>query len=340
MDGSCMGKNRISISEIAAHFDVAPSTVSRALNNLPGVSETMRSRIQEYAKEAGYRQGEQPQAPVTTRNMIAIIVGDIRNPFYADLVFHVQKELNKRGYILSVFSSEYNEDEELQYMRLAEQFHFAGIIQVTVTTENVRALLRQLSVPVVMVNRMLTSFDTDVVLLDNYEAGYIATRHLVERGHSRIGFLVGQKNSSSSMQRYEGFLQAMKNYNLPVYEEDILQGDLTMETAYEVAKASLSGRKNLMTAMVVSNDLAAFGLMSYFSEAGIRIPEDMSLVSFDNTRLSHAGIIPLTTIDAHVEDMGRIAAELMVRRIQDPASERQRVVLDPKLIVRNSTRHL
>ena len=329
---------KASITEIAGRFGISPSTVSRAINGQPGVGEEMRRRIQAYAREIGYRREGRGAPAAMPENMVAIIVGDIRNPFYADLVFAVQKELNRCGYMLSVFNSEYDEQEELRYMRLAQQFRFAGIIQVTVTTENVRAMLAQLDMPVVMVNRMLSSFETDVVLLDNYEAGYVATRHLVEQGHSRIGFLVGQKNSSSSMQRYEGFRQVMKNYHLPVREEDVLQGDLTMDTAYRVTKEAFSGGGERMTAMVVSNDLAAFGVMAYCEEAGIRIPEDLSIVSFDNTLLSGTGLMRLTTVDAHVGDMGRIAAELMVRRIAEPESEHRRVVLDPVLMVRGTTR--
>lgn len=337
-----MGRKKISITEIAKQFGISPSTVSRAMNNQPGVSEQLRQQILRYMEECGYRAPVLKQQESEAKSkMIAMIVGDIRNPFYADLVFSVQKTLSENGYLLSIFNSEYEEQRELQFMHLAESYRFAGIIQVTVTTERMSTALKSLSIPVVMVNRMLNTFDTDVVLLDNYEAGYIATRHLIEQGHSRIGFLLGQMESSSSIKRYEGYLQAVKNYNLSVREADILPGDLTMPTAYNLAKDFCANLKNnpedAPTAMVVSNDLAAYGFMRGCREMGVEVPKMLSIVSFDNIWVSSIGDVQLTTVDPHVTDMGRIAAELMLSRINRPNKEAERVVLSPVLIERDST---
>lgn len=331
-----MARKKVSITEIADELRIAPSTVSRALNDLPGVSDELREAIRSKALELGYKKVKSAAVTNEKLNIIAMIVGDIRNPFYADLVFNVQRHLNNAGYLLCVFNSEYNEQEEIRYMHLAERFNFAGIIQITVTTENVSTLLKNLSIPVVMVNRMINSFDTDTVLMDNYEAGYIVTRFLVELGHSRIGFLLGQQNSSSSGMRFEGYEQAMHNYGLTVNPEDIIQGDLKMETAYELAKTFIESHDELPTAMIVSNDLSALGFMTRCEEMGISIPNDMSIVSFDNIRFASAGVTPLTTVDPQVAEMGRIAAEVIVERIQHPNREKQRIILKPTLIVRKS----
>lgn len=332
-----MNRRKVSITEVANHFAVSPSTVSRALNNQTGVGENLRTEIISYAQSIGYMPNRATKNTSTGKlNIVAMIVGDIRNPFYAELVFTVQKKLAERGYLLCVFNSEYNEQEELRYMGIAEKFNFCGIIQVTVTTERMSEALKNLSIPVVMVNRMISSFETDVVLLDNYEAGYIATRHLIELGHSRIGFLMGQKESSSSIKRYEGFLQAMKNYNLEVRERDILQGDLTMETARNLTRDFVKDLKHGPTAMVISNDIAAYGFMTGCEEAGVRIPEMLSVVSFDNIWVSAAGGIQLTSVDPRVTEMGETAAGLMADRIQSPDKEIERVVLSPTLIERKS----
>lgn len=332
-----MTKKKMSITEVANHFGVSPSTVSRAMNNLPGVSSELRNKILNYTQGIGYMPSTATKNTATGKlNIIAMIVGDIRNPFYAELVFTVQKTLSEHGYQLCVFNSEYEEQEELRFMHIAESFNFSGIIQVTVTTERMSSALKNLSIPVVMVNRMLNSFDTDMVLLDNYEAGYIATRYLIELGHSRIGFLLGQPESSSSVKRYEGFLQAMKNYNLPVYDEDILQGDLTMDTAYRVAGEFVSNIEERATAMVISNDLAAYGFMRRCQEGGVKIPEKLSVASFDNIWFSSAADMQLTSIDPHVNDMGKIAADLMINRIKYPNRDTERVILSPLLVERKS----
>lgn len=333
-----MGKKKLSITEVARHFGVSPSTVSRAMNNLPGVSSELREQILSYTQGVGYMPNTAAKNTATGKlNIIAMIVGDIRNPFYSDLVFNVQKTLSEHGYQLCVFNSEYKEQEELRYMHIAESFNFSGIIQVTVTTESMSEALKKLSIPVVMVNRMLNTFDGDVVLLDNYEAGYIATRHLIEQGHSRIGYLLGQMESTASSQRYEGYLQAMKNYNLQVHKEDLLQGDLTMDTAYQVAEDFVKDIENRATAMVMSNDLAAYGFMTRCRENGVKIPEMLSVVSFDNIWFSSAAEVRLTSIDPHASDMGRIAANMIVNRIKYPNKDTERVIMSPVLVERNST---
>ncbi len=333
-----MRKKKTSITEVAKALGIAPSTVSRALNGLPGVSEEMRAKIREYAQGIGYAPNSASKSAGEGKlDIIAITLGDIRNPFYADLVFAVQKELAAHGYLLVVLNHNYSGAEELRYIHMAERLNVAGVIQVTAASEEMSASLKELSIPVVMVNRMLTSFETDVVLLDNYEAGYIATRHLIELGHSRIGFLLGQMASGASGERYKGYLKAMENYNLEIQECDVLQGDLTMETAYAKAKELIANVRELPTAMIVSNDLAAHGFISCCMDEGLRIPQMMSVVSFDNIRFTSAGCVPLTTIDAHVADMGRIAADLMLKRIRHPNMDTERVVLSPTLVKRKST---
>ncbi len=333
-----MKNKRVTISEIAKEMGVSCSTASRALSGAAGVGPELREKIRSYAQEAGFLPSSITRNSTTGRlNIVAMIVGDIRNPFYADLVFYAQKTLNEHGYLLTVFNTEYDEDKEINYVRLAKRFNFSGIIQVTVTTGNMVAELKNLDIPVVMVNRMLSSFDIDTVLLDNFEAGYAATRYLIELGHSRIGFLQGQRQSSASTQRFMGYEQAMKNYHLEIRDCDILEGDLKMETAYELARKFVHGQAEKPSALIISNDLAALGFVSYCQEARFDVPENLSVVSFDNIPFSSVGSVSLTTIDGHANDMGRKAAEVLLDRINDPDRELQRIILKPELIVRKST---
>lgn len=332
-----MKQNKISITELANTFGVSPSTVSRAVNDLPGVSEELRAKIKEYARKTGYhsRLTGRGKAPETT-NVVAVIIGDVRNVFYSELVFSIQRVLREHGYLLAVYYSEYNEEQEIQYIRLASSSNVAGIIQVTVASEAISQELSQVAVPIVMVNRMINTFDTDVVLLDNYEAGYIATARLIELGHSEIGFLRGQTQSSASIQRFEGYLQAMKNYHLTVEDEFVLQGDLTMKTAYEQGMYLMATVDHLPTAMVASNDISTYGLMTALQEYGVKIPTNLSLVSFDNLQMSDMRGISLSSVDPQVHYMGSTAANMMLRRIQDPTRETERVIVKPKLIERHS----
>ena len=325
---------KVSITMIAAELGVAPSSVSRALNNRPGVSAELQSRIKEYAHSVGYIHDSADKKD--SLKIVGMIIGDIRNPFYAELVFHAQNEMSARGYQLCIFNSEYNEVKEAEYLRLCERFNFAGVIQMNISTERISRVLREITIPVVMVNRNISSFECDAVLLDNYEAGYVVTRHLIGMGHSRIGFILGQAESIATTQRYSGFQQAMKNYGLKVDPAHILQGDLTMETGLRLANAfaALSDRPS---AMVVSNDLTAHGFMSGCMNLGISVPEQLSIVSFDNISFSSIGTITLTSIDPSAKRMARTAARLMIERVEHPERATERIVIKPVLMERKSS---
>ena len=326
---------KVTITQIANELGIAPSSVSRALNNRPGVSRRLQDEIQAYAKRVGYVPVSSP-ANQNAPNMIAMIIGDIRNPFYADLVFYTQKELSARGYQLCIFNSEYMESKEIEYLHIVDRFNFAGVIQMNVATEHISHVLKNLSTPVVMVNRIISSFDGDNVLLNNYEAGYVVTRHLVELGHSKIGFILGQKESSSCNQRFAGFQQALKNYNIDINPRHILQGDLTLETGLELA-SDFAALNDKPSAMVVSNDLTAHGFIRGCMQHGICVPDELSVASFDNISFSSIGTTTLTSIDPNVKQMAKIAVRLMIERIEHPEKETERVVLKPVLVERKST---
>lgn len=326
---------KVTITQIANALGIAASSVSRALNNRPGVSPQLAKKIQAYAREVGYENAPSPNYSKQP-NMIAMIIGDIRNPFYADLVFYTQKELSARGYQLCIFNSEYQIEKEIKHLQIAEQFGFGGVIQMNVTSELISDELKRLSVPIVMMNRIISSFDVDNVLLDNYEAGYIATRHLVELGHTRIGFILGQKESNSTAQRFAGYQQAMKNYGFEIDPSHILQGDLTLERGVELAD-EFAALDDKPSAIVISNDLTAHGFMSGCLQHGIYVPDDLSIASFDNIPMSSIGTTTLTTIDPNVKQMAKTAVRLMVERIEHPEKETERVVLKPILMERKST---
>lgn len=330
-------KEKYTITDIAKELGVSCSTVSRALNHSPGVGEELREKIIRFSEEVGYIPNTAVRNSVTGRfNTISLILGDIRNPFYAELVFRIQKLLNAAGYMVTVFSSEYNEEEEIKYIRMSERFNYSGLILLTACTERVSKELARVNVPVVLVNRSINSYKTDTVVLDNFKAGYIAAMHLIELGHSKIGFVMGPKTSSTSMQRYEGFCRAMENYDLTIIPELVFQGDLKMETGREVAERYLSGSQRA-SGMIISNDMTALGFIGYCTKKGVEVPKMLSVVSFDDIEIASLENIQLTTVSQHVEDMSKNAVELMLRRIECAEGEFDRVILDPTLIVRKTT---
>lgn len=334
-----MESKRYTISDVAKILGVSRSTVSKAMTNSPGVSKELRHRILEYVEEIGYTPNSIAQGLSKGKlNFVALILGDVRNPFYAELEFCIQKILNKNGYSVMMFNSEYEMEKELEYIAMAKQFNFAGLILLTAQAKEIQDSFKNSDMSVVLVNRILPDYKGDSVLTDNFKAGYIATMHLIERGHNNIGFVKGQNLSSASSQRYEGYLQALKNYNIKFDERNILASDLKMNTGYEIGKqfASLINRPS---GMIIVNDLTALGFMQYCKEMQIRIPQDVSVVSFDNIVYSSLEGISLTTVSQHVREMGEHAARLMLKQLKNPNSAPERVILEPTLIVRGTTQN-
>ena len=270
-----MANHRYSISDIAGMLGVSKSTVSRAVNGKRGVSEELREKILELVDEVGYRPSTLAQGLYKGRvNIVTLIVGDIRNPFYAALVFNIQRILIRHNYMVMTFNSEYDVQRELEFVELTLQFNFAGLILITAQTESMR---------------------------------------------------------------FEGFKQALKNYNLQLYDEYIFDSDLKMETGSALAE-KFSKLEKYPSAMVIVNDMTSIGFIDGCRERGIRVPEDLSIVSFDNIDLASVKGIELTTIDQHVDQMSEHAARMILKQLEgEKETKPERIILEPTLVIRKTT---
>ena len=338
-----MSKRPYTISEVAKMLGVSPSTVSRAMNHSPGVSDPVRKKVLDFVEEIGYRPNTVAQSLSRGRsNMVALILGDIRNPFYADLAFGIQRALDSHGFIVTTFNSEYDYKKEMQFLEFARQYNYSGIILVTVNSEEADKYLEGLELPVLLVNRITEHYTGPLVVTDNFQAGYIAARHLINLGHKSIGFLAGQhKTSTASAQRFQGYRQALCNYQLKYNEEHCLFDlDWRMDTGYKAAQEIFSEERHpdcYPSAYLIANDLLALGFMDYCGSNGIRIPQDISIVSFDDIAYSRLNQIQLTTVSQHVAEMSSSAANLMYQLLTEPPKEPKRIIIEPTLIVRNTT---
>ncbi len=331
---------KVTVNDIAKSLGVSRATVSRALNGADGVGEELRNQITEYANSVGY-QVKSVDRPKKERRkndskIIGLVYGDIRNPFYAELASYIQGELSKQGYTVILFNSEYYAERELKFIEHAEKYQLAGLLLVTAQTNLAWLKENQGDVPVVFVNRTLELESFDSVTLDNFEAGYQAAMHLINLGHSRIGFVTGPKESSASMRRLEGYRQAMSNYFLTARPEDVVEGDLKMDTGYQLA-AGMMEQEDHPTGIIFGNDLMAIGFMDWCEEHGVSVPDDVSVIGFDNIDYSRLRGVALTTVSQHVKEMGETAANLIVQRIENPDAEVRRVILKPTLIERKTT---
>lgn len=331
-------KERYTISDVADALGVSRATVSRAISNSPGVGEELRKRVLAYVKEIGYAPNTLAQSFSKGRmNFIALVLGDIRNPFYSELAFFIQKELNENGYMVMVFNSEYDEQKEIEYIRMAARFNFAGLILFTAQTKEIERELENLNIPKVLVNRMLDRYQGSSVLLDNFKAGYIAAMHLIELGHKKIGFIDGHTTSSASRQRFEGYKQALKNYGLECWNEDVMYSDLKMETGDRLAEEFIHRTGEKPSALIIVNDMTALGFLNRCKEEGIHVPKELSIVSFDDIIFSSMKDVELTTVSQHADEMSGHAVRLMLKQLKEKDGTPERIILDPTLIVRKTT---
>ena len=334
---SIQKKDKYTISDVAQMLGVSRSTISRAMNNSPGVGEELRKKVLDFVEEIGYQPNTIARSLSKGRqSIIALIVSDIRNPFYADLANIIQKHLAKHNYMMVLFNSEYNTEQELEFIKKAELFHFDGLILITAQDKAISQKLERLPIPKVLVNRIIPDYSGSSVLTDNFQAGYEAALHLINLGHKEIGFIEGPSSSSASTQRYSGFCQAMQNYNLPVKEEYIWKSNLKLEDGKQLSKEFLQ-LVHRPTAVIIVNDMTSIGFMDGCIEEGLHIPDELSIIGFDDISISSLHSIQLTTVSQHAEEMGRIASELMIKQLTTSHSQPERVILKPSLIIRNTT---
>lgn len=334
-----MSTKKYKIGDIAQAIGVSPSTISKAMNNAPGVSDKMRKKILDYAEEIGYQPNFLAQSLSKGKiNIIALILSDIRNPFYSDFAFHIQSQLNALGYMVMVFNHEYEAKKEAEFINFAIQASFSGVILFNSQCD-IAKILTDSFIPTVVVNKYIANVDADFLLLDSFQGGYTATRHLIDLGHSKIAFAKGREISAAALQRYDGFIQAMKNYFLPVNESWIFHTDARLSTGYSIAQQIFTqfNQDTRPTAIVISNDVTSLGFISYCNENHIVLPKDISVVSFDNLEYSEIHGIDLTTMDPHIVEMGRHASELIASRIAEPTLASRRVTVEPTLITRSTS---
>ncbi len=326
---------RVNIQEVAKEAGVSPSTVSRALNGFPGISEKTRERIVEIARKLNYRPNYRGQILTTqsTKN-IGLLITDITNPFFPELVMGAEEYASKSGYTVLLGNTSESEEKETNYLDFFSRGPVDGIIisASRVSNEHI-IMLAEDGLPIVVINRTLEHPKVSYVSTDMEKGGYLATMHLLRLGHSKIAFINGPKHSEVSQRRLEGYKKALKEAGVD-YNSDLISFNVPVsESGYkEAIKLLCTGEAP--TAIFTYNDVMAFGVIRAAKELGIKIPEELSVVGFDDIFFSSFTDPPLTTIRQLKEELGRMAVELLFKLM---GGERESLLIEPELIIRNTT---
>lgn len=327
------------IYDVAERSGVSTATVSRIISGKITSRSKSYQRVMEAIQELGYTSpalraahlAEEPQVP-----KVMLIVDDLTNPFYQGIIGGISSVLAEKGYLPQVVVSGTGAFSEESLLRIAQAERCAGAIMLTaIETPGLIEVLSRLSIPVVMVNRSLRSYDVNSICIDNRRGGYIATQYLIRNGHRRIAHLSGPVNSTASYDRMCGFRDAMDDNHLPVPKESVFPGDLKPASGAAFADYFLRQLKGY-TAVFCANDLMAATFVKALRDHGVTVPKDVSVICFDDTPETTAGIINLTTVAQNPATMGRAAAENLLGILGGHSNLCQKAIFPPTLIERES----
>lgn len=332
---------KVTLKTIAALADTSPATVSRVLNNRGYVKEETRNRIEMAIQESAYTPKESKSVSVNqTGKIILVISSNITSQVYIDYFQGLSAYLGEKGYLCLEAYTAQDTAEDIRYLKFANDNYFGAIVLLNISeTPELIEALKDIRCPVVFVNRYLRSADVDAICVDNYRGGYAATRYLIDAGHTRIIHLAGTPTSVVSQDRMLGFHDAMVDAGLSLSEENIFQGNLRKDSGEQLGHW-LAATPNDFTAVFVSNDMMAVGLLNTLYEHGLSVPEDLSIISFDTTPLVKNARVKLTTIGFNSHEMGEAAGEIVYQRMHFQKSSPRRVIYPASIDEGNSVKRL
>ncbi|HWR34365.1 MAG TPA: LacI family DNA-binding transcriptional regulator [Clostridia bacterium] len=334
------------LADVARAAGVVPMTASRAINNTGYVSDDVRERVLKAASELNYRPNMLARSlKGQTLKAIGIMLPDIANPFSAELVAGIQKELTGNGYSAFLATAHRSVELETAALDAFVDHRVAGVIVATRGTalgDDAIAEIVRSGVPVVTVGRPVEGAKVDCVTADHRKGAYEAVNHLLKLGHRRIGFMGIAPEHASNLRRFQGYKDALEEHGIELRNELIVGPESSPAYATEedgyAAMMKIGALTRRPTAILARNDYTAMGALHAAQELGIRVPSEISMVSFDNTPISAHTTPPLTTVAQPISEQGSRAARFLLDRIEGRFKGGGRMVsLECQLVVRKST---
>jgi LacI family transcriptional regulator len=330
----------ITIFDVAREANVSYSTVSRVINN-KGVSAEKRERVLRAMAELGYVANLQARSLAGGKsNIIGLLVHSLTVEYFGEIARGVDEELAAEEYDLMLYTTHRRKGRESAYVtRLTRNLVDGLLLVLPRNAEAYLETLRHRRFPHVLVDHQGLSFDVPSVGATNWQGGYDGTRYLTELGHRRIGFITGDMALGCARDRLSGYQQALTDAGIPVDPELIREGDFMQPKGFECANELLD-LSSPPTAIFASNDVSAFGAMEAVRHHGLRIPDDVSILGFDDIPQAAQMYPSLTTIRQPLAEMGRAATQLLFTYINEPDAPIKRLELPTELIVRRSCQPL
>jgi len=333
-------KEKVNMGKIAEMFGVSIVTVSKALNDKDGVSEELREKIKTAAEKLGYRPNHAAKSLKTQKvyNVGILIANryvDSQEAYYFSVCGEIIKKLMQLGYsgIMEILMKEDEEAGKLPHMYRERKVD--GMIVLGQLEENYLRTLENIDLPMIYVDFYVNYSNIDTIITDNFFSSYQLTVSLIEQGHKEIGYVGNIYSTSSIQDRFLGYYKALLEYQTPINDQLIISDRDGLGKLIDLKLPS-----KMPTAFVANCDQVAYKLINTLKVNGYKVPEDISVVSFDNSIYSTIAQPKITTIDNNVSEMVDTATKIMIKKINNPSRTYGRVLIKGKLIKRESSQHI
>lgn len=330
----------ITIKDIANELSISKSTVSRALSGDNNVSKDTREKVLSLAQNMGYKRNEIAASLRQQQSKtIGIIVPEMVTPFFMYVIISAQKILNERGFKVIITQSNEDVQAELYNLRLMESYRVDGIIMsVCHENENVKEYFRmqKKGIPIVFFDRVPSKIYAPKIVVNDYIKSMFMMEHLIRSGRKRILHLAGPKRIPNTEERKRAYKDSLAKFKIPFDPDLLMEGENERSEGERLIKIFLS-KKIPFDAIFSFGETLSIGALNYMQSQGIRVPNDVAICGFSGTYLSTIVTPQLTAIQQPFDEMGQVAAEQIIKRINDPDSVCETIILDAEIVIRQST---
>lgn len=332
----------VTIKDVAKKANVSISTVSRVINDSKPVSDEIRQRVLKVIKELGYTPNPVARSLVMKKSqLIGVIVPDISNFFIGEILNGVEEIGKMYDYDILLCNSYGELNQEIRYLNLLKSKQVEGIIFMTWNLKDEhKEFFEKINIPIVMINRNTSHLNIPSISIDHFSAAYEMTKYLIDKGHERIALIrTGVENDVFGIDQYKGYAKALNENNIEIDDRLIKNGDFKLEKAYKCVEEMIQNNI-LPTAIFATTDYMAIGAMNALVDNGYKIPDDVSVVGFNDIKLASIYRPKLTTIKQPIYDIGAVAIRVIIKKIKGEEIDENLFFLPHELIERDSCRSL
>jgi LacI family transcriptional regulator len=327
------------IKDVAKYANVSIATVSRIVNGLPGYSEDTKKKVQEAIEALGYQPNAIARGLINKRTQtIGVLFPEVSGMLSSEVLEGVENAAHDGGFSVIVCNTTSSGKRTVKYLRLLQEKRVDGIIFASEDVkEEYYKIFQEMKVPVVLVSTASSNYDLPFVRVNDFEGAFQATEHLIKKGHKQIGMIGGSKNDPiAGVPRMRGFKEALQKHSLAFSEKNITTNEgYRFQNGKESLPVLLKQLPN-MTAIFAASDEMAIGAMSAAHQLGIKVPEELSIIGYDNLKIAEMCYPALTTVSQPLKDMGQTAGEILVKLIKGEEKEAKSQYMPFTIVERQS----